>query len=406
MDISLSLCGGVVIDGSGREPTRADLLVVNERIERMGDGLPASSEVLDVDGLTLLPGLIDAHSHFGLVEVGHSTTAAAVTAARIFRNCELALDGGFTTVRDTGGIDGGVATAVELGLIRGPRIFPSGPLLSQTGGHGDHADPFDHRPASDVEGLPGLTQLGIVCDGPDEVRLAARRVLRRGAAQVKVCISGGVVSLTDRIEDTQFTVDELVAAVQEADARGTYVTAHAHNSRGIQIGLEAGVQCFEHGTFLDEDTAISMARAGAYLVPTFSVTRVFADKAPEWGIPPSMVARMNGVEEAMARSLRIAREAGVLIGSGSDILGPEQTQRGLELMIRSQLGDAMEAIVSATSNNARVLRRENDLGTLEVGKLADIIAIDFNPLEAPEEFQDPAHVRLVLKGGNIVKDTR
>jgi len=119
-----------------------------------------------------------------------------------------------------------------------------------------------------------------------------------------------------------------------------------------------------------------------------------------------MVARMNGVEEAMARSLRIAREAGVLIGSGSDILGPEQTQRGLELMIRSQLGDAMEAIVSATSNNARVLRRENDLGTLEVGKLADIIAIDFNPLEAPEEFQDPAHVRLVLKGGNIVKDTR
>src|SRR5262249_16300847 len=152
--------------------------------------------------------------------------------------------------RDTGGIDGGVATAVEMGLVRGPRILPSGPLICQTGGHGDDRNPFGLHP-HDHAGVPGLGQVSLPCDGPDEVRLAARTVLRGGASQVKVCVSGGVVSLTDRIEDAQFTVEELMAAVQEADARETYVTAHAHNVRGIRNGLDAGVSCFEHGTFLD-----------------------------------------------------------------------------------------------------------------------------------------------------------
>jgi imidazolonepropionase-like amidohydrolase len=358
-----------------------------------------------VDGLTLLPGLIDAHSHFGLVEMTPAHTAPAVMAARIFRNCELALAAGFTTVRDTGGIDGGVATAVEMGLVQGPRILPSGPLICQTGGHGDERNPFGLH-SHDHAGIPGLVQVSLPCDGPDEVRLAARTALRRGASQVKVCVSGGVVSLTDRIEDAQFTVEELMAAVQEADARDTYVTAHAHNVRGIRNGLAAGVSCFEHGTFLDEETAAAMAAAGAYLVPTFAVTRIFAENADAWGIPPGVVPRMAGIEEAMTRALKIARDAGLVIGSGSDILGPEQNRRGLELVIRSQLGDPMEAIVSATSLNARIIRLDRHLGTVEPGKQADLVAVDFDPLHEPEGFDQPDRIRMVIKGGTLVKDTR
>jgi imidazolonepropionase-like amidohydrolase len=400
------LRGAMLIDGTGTDPRRVDVGIQGSRIETLpaSDGLDGES--LDLDGLTLLPGLIDAHSHFGVVELTPAHTPPAVTAARIFRNCELALGAGFTTVRDTGGIDGGVAAAVEMGLVKGPRILPSGPLICQTGGHGDDSNPFAVVQHGHGDGIPGLVQISLSCDGPDEVRVAARSVLRRGATQVKVCVSGGVLSFTDRIEDAQFTVAELMAAVQEADARDTYVTAHAHNIRGIQNGLAAGVSCFEHGTFLDGETAAAMAAAGAYLVPTFAVTRIFAEEAEAWGIPASIVPRMAGIEEAMARALKLARDAGVVIGSGSDILGPEQNRRGLELVIRSQLGDPMEAIVSATAVNARIIRRSDDLGTVEPGKLADLVAVDFDPLLQPDGFDDPDRVRLVVKSGTVVKDTR
>ena len=383
----------------------AAITIVGERIDATG-AAGRDTETVDVSGLTLLPGLIDAHSHFGLVNEFDPGVAPAITAARIFRNCELALDAGFTTVRDTGGIDGGVATAVAKGFIRGPRILPSGPILSQTAGHGDPTGPFHHGHGQSNADIPGLNQVSIVCDGPDAVRVAARTALKRGATQVKVCVSGGVVSFTDKLEDTQFSVEELLAAVQEADARGTYVTAHAHNSRGIQNGLDAGIECFEHGTFLDEDTARRMATAGAHLVPTFAVCRLLAQEAEAWGIPQELIPKIAPVEAAMAQSLKLAREHGIVIGLGSDILGPEQNRRGLELLIRAELEDAMTAIVSATKVNAQVIRRADDLGTLEVGKVADLIAVDGDPLAEPDLFDDPSRVKLVVQNGVVVKDTR
>jgi imidazolonepropionase-like amidohydrolase len=406
--VTFHLRGGTLLDGTGGDPlASASVVIEGDRISSVAAGSANGSgkgDVVDVSGLTLLPGLIDAHSHFGIVDLTDDRAPAAVTAARIFRNCELALDAGFTTVRDVGGIDGGVAQAVALGLIPGPRILPSGPLLCQTGGHGDESPPFGLH--HHHHGIPGLATQSRPCDGPDEVRLAAREAFRRGATQIKVCVSGGVVSFTDRIEDAQFSVEELKAAVAEADSRDSYVTAHAHNVKGIRNGLEAGVECFEHGTFLDADTAEAMAAAGAYLVPTFAVTRIFAEKAAEWGIPPEIVPRMNGVEEAMTRSLKLARDAGVVIGSGSDILGPEQDRRGLELAIRSELEDPMTAIVAATSVNARILRRDDTIGTVEPGKLADLIAVDGDPLTDSKLFDDPAKVVLVIKDGRIVKDNR
>ena len=414
--MGLELRGGTLIDGTGSDPAKGPTVTIRDgRFVEVGQasGKSASGKdeaAVEVDGLTVLPGLIDAHTHLGIVDMSESDrTPPAVIAAQIFANCDLALDAGFTTVRDVGGIDGGIAMAVALGLVRGPEILPSGPVLSQKGGHGDHGSPWldhgGHGHGGHGHGVPGLAQLGIICDGPVEVRRAARWVLQRGATQIKVCISGGVASYTDKITDTQFSVEELRAAVEEAKARDTYVTAHAHHTRAILNGLEAGVECFEHGTYLDEQTASKMAAAGAILVPTLAVTRLFMENAEEWLIPAEFVPRMAGVEQAMAASMKLARDAGVTIGSGSDILGPAQNRRGLELVMKAEILGPMEALVSATATNAKVLRRP-DIGTIEPGKQADLIAVDGDPMADPEIFDDPSKVVLVVKNGEIVKDLR
>jgi imidazolonepropionase-like amidohydrolase len=405
--MALLVRGGTVIDGTGSDPFRGDVVVDANLIRSVGHRAEPSADdtVIDADGLSVLPGLIDAHTHFGLVGFGHGDPPPlAATAARIFRNCELAIDSGFTTVRDCGGVDGGLVRAIELGLIEGPRLYPSGPILCQTGGHGDFTPPFSSH--SHVESAPGLVQSAMVCDGPDEVRVAARTVLRRGATQVKVCVSGGVVSLSDRIEDTQFTVEELKAAVEEADARDTYVTAHAHNVRGIRNGLEAGVRCFEHGTFLDAETATAIAEAGARLVPTLAVAHLMAAEWEEWGLPEEVANRIEGVEEAMSGAVKLAYDAGVIMGSGSDLIGPEQRRRGLEIVLKARIIGAMEAIVSATSVNARIMGAEDRIGSLEPGKLGDVVAFRGDVLADPELFDDPDAVVLVVKDGDVVRDRR
>ena len=334
----------------------------------------------------------------GLIEGDRlGTMAPAMLAAELFRNAELCLHSGHTTAREVAGADGGLKAAIESGLIPGPRLFPSGPILSQTGGHGEFGPPFldSHH---HFFGLPGLTHPSVVCDGPDEVRIAARTAFKHGATQLKVCVSGGVVSLTDRLEDTQFTVQELVAAVEEARARDTYVTAHAHNVDGIRMGLEAGLECFEHGTFLDEATAHAMAQAGAALVPTLAVVHLMATEYEEWGLGEYVLPRVQGVEDAMAKSLLIAAEAGVTVGSGTDLLGKGQNRRGLELVLRSRVQTPMDAIVAATATNARILRAVDDLGTVEAGRYADLIAVDFDPLAQPEGFDDPRPRRARRQG--------
>jgi imidazolonepropionase-like amidohydrolase len=405
--MTLTLHGGSVVDGTGSDPRNADVIITDARITDVvvGGVGPAATSV-DVTGLTLLPGLIDLHTHMGLVNVGEPEwMAPAVTAAHLFRNAELCLQSGHTTAREVAGADGGLRQAIDAGLIPGPRLFPSGPILCQSGGHGDIAPPFFSHHHRHDPGVPGLAQGSLVCDGADEVRIAARTAFRRGATQIKMCVSGGVVSLTDSLDDTQFTVEELRAAVIEAQARGSYVTAHAHNVRAILNGLEAGLECFEHGTFLDEPTAARMAAAGAALVPTLSVLDVMTDKWQEWGVPEAALPRLAGVREAMMASIKIAHDAGVVIGSGTDILGPGQDGRGLELALKARALDPMAAIVSATSTSAKILRRP-DLGVLRSGATADVIAVDFDPLTEPELWVDPDRVVLVVKDGLVVKDTR
>lgn len=406
--MGLILAGATLIDGTGSGPRRnATVVIEGSTIVSVSSGSPArrsDAVVIDVTGLTLLPGLIDAHAHLGLVldlAAVEGTTSPAEIAAKIFRNCELCLAAGFTTVRDMCGVDGGLVRAIDGGLVRGPRVFPSGPAIAQTGGHAHFGGCFgqEYRP----QGIPGLVQLLSVCDSPDAVRLAARTNFRRGATQLKAFISGGVVSQTDKLEDTQLTVEELRTAVYEAKARGTYVAGHAHNCDAIRNGLEAGLECFEHGTLLDEATAAKMKQAGAALDPTLAVCRLMADDWKKWGLPEAVVPRMHGLEGKMSESVKIARAAGLLIGSGSDLLGPEQNRRGLELVLKSRILGPMEAIVSATLSNARIMRQESKIGSVEAGKFADVVAVSGDPLAEPELFDDPDRVALVVKDGVVVK---
>lgn len=410
----LLLRGATLIDGRGGDPqARAQVRVDGDRITSVAQdaatGAAADAEILDLDGLTLLPGLIDAHVHLAfcvdlMAWVGGQLPVAEVAAA-LFRNCSQTLDAGFTSVRDVGGVDGGLVRAIERGSVRGPRVLTAGPIICQHGGHGHFVPPF--AAGRDFEALDvlGLLAPPTVADGPDEVRKSARRAFRRGASFLKLCVTGGVVSTTDSLEDTQYTVEELHAAVLEARARHTYVTVHAHNSEGIRNALDAGVECVEHGTFLDEETAARMARDGVALVPTFAVAQAMRESAGA-GVSPTIAGRGGGAMDRAVKSLELAVAAGVAIGSGSDLLGPVQDRRGLELVIKSKLLDPMQAIVSATATNARILRVADRLGSVEQGKLADLIAVDGDPLAEPELFDDRDRVVLVIKGGQVVKDSR
>lgn len=403
----MKLLGAQLLDGTGTD-LRPGLAVEIDQgaissIAASGT-VGAVSSAVDLTGLTLMPGLIDAHAHHGIVEVHDADrTPLAVIAARIVANLARSLDAGFTTTREMGGLDGGFAQAVALGLVPGPRLLPSGPLLCTTAGHGDLSPSFLPHPTHSHDRVPGLVQNGHPVDGPDAMRQAARDAFRHGATQLKLCISGGVVSHTDRMEDVQFSVEEMRAAVEEARDRNTYVAAHAHNVAAIRRGLEAGVHSFEHGTFLDAETAELMAEAGATLVPTLTIARLWMNDAT--AVPAESRDRVALLESGMSNAVRLAKQFGVTMGSGSDLIGPEQVGRGTEIGLKADILGAMDAIVSATATNARILRRA-DLGTIEVGKRADLIAVDGDPLAEPWLLADPDRIVVVIQDGRIVKDRR
>jgi imidazolonepropionase-like amidohydrolase len=398
-----------LIDGNGGEPlAEGTLVVLGNRIEEV---LPPGKtpkapggRVFDLKGKTLLPGLIDAHVHVGNIEVLHERTAAlppAVYVHRATRNLETDLDLGFTTLRDAGGLDWGFRAAIEQGLIRGPRLMLSVNMLTQSGGHGD-------KRGKAREDQPPRNSIGMypeVCDGPDAVRKSAREALRRGADQVKVMADGGVASPSDKPGQWQFTVEELRAAVETAEAAGTYVLAHTYTPRAIQNCLAAGVRSIEHGNLLDEETARRMAEKGAYLVPTLTVFDVLAKEGKGAGMDPFVLSKLAQVREGTFRALELAKKAGVKIASGTDIIGPFQHLKGREFALKGEILSPMETIVSATRTNAELLRLEDRLGTLEAGKWADLIVIDGNPLRDLTLFEQGVKtVLLVMKEGRIMKN--
>ncbi len=404
---SLLLHNATLIDGTGADPRAAVSVAVEDgRISRIAPSGSLKPEreatVIDCTGRFLLPGLTDAHVHFAATESdGRMTRPLAAFALRVAGFIEEALDQGFTTVRDAGGLDPAWSGVVASGLLRGPRILPSGSFLSQTGGHGDWRLP--HVDTLEV-GVPGLVAGPVICDGPDEVRKAARDQLRRGATQIKVMASGGAASPTDPIEAVQFTVAELAAAVEEATVRGAYVLAHAYHPKSIANCLDAGVRSIEHGNLLDEETAARMANERAFLVPTLITYEVLSQRGEELGMAKTSVEKIKYVAASGEESVRVAMAAGVRIGSGSDLLGKPMAQKAQELVLQARIMGAMGAIVAATKTNAELFGMADRIGTVEEGKEADLVVVDRDPIADIAVLAGASHIRLVLKEGVIVKD--
>jgi imidazolonepropionase-like amidohydrolase len=405
------LTNAFLIDCAGSEPhEQASIVVESGRIRevRLGSTSPTGTydKVIDCAGMTLLPGLTDAHVHIGAVDVNildqhreHPSNLVALMMARIL---EDTLQQGFTTVRDAGGTDWSFKAAVERGIIEGPRLLVSDRPLSQTGGHGDW------RRMSETQDpelfCPTAGMRSVVCDGVDEVRRAAREQLRVGADQIKVMASGGAMSPADELSATQYTIEEIKAAVEEAEAARTYVLAHAYNDTSVRNSLKAGVRSIEHGNLIDEETARLIAEAGAYLVPTLVTYEALSDEGRSYGVPEPVIRKIDEAREHGIRALRFAYEAGAKIASGSDLLGPLQDRKARELEIKTEVLSPMESLLSATKTNAELFDIEDQIGTIEEGKFADLLVVDGDPLEYIAVLQKRDNLKFIMKGGRIVKN--
>ena len=397
-----------LVDGTGSEPREGITLVTDgDRIVDIGTGPPPASaeQIVDCAGRTLLPGLIDAHVHIGAIDVdileqhrNYGTSHAALKMGRILGETLLQ---GFTTVRDAGGCDSGFRRAIEDGTIPGPRLLVSNRPISQTGGHADF-----RRPTESGDPLACCAQVGMlaaIADGPDEVRRATRENLRTGANQIKVMASGGAMSPTDELDTTQYTVPELRAAVEEAAAVGTYVLAHAYSGAAIRNCIEAGVRCIEHGNLIDVGTAEAMAAANMYLVPTLSTYELLYRKGADYGIPRHNIEKIGLAHERALEGLSIAYAAGVTIASGSDLLGPLAAYKHRELELKAEVLSPMEVLVATTRTNAELMGLAEDLGTLQVGKLADLLVVDGDPLTKISVLGRPDGIPVIVQGGRLVK---
>ena len=404
------LTNAFLVDCAGSEPReRASVVVEGERISevRFGEPPPTGGHdaILDCAGMTLMPGLTDAHVHIGAVDVNildqHREHPSNLVALMMARTLEDTLQQGFTTVRDAGGTDWSFKAAIERGIVDGPRLLVSDRPLSQTGGHGDW------RRATETQSpeifCPTAGMRSVVCDGVDEVRRAAREQLRLGADQIKVMASGGAMSPSDELSATQYALEELRAAVEEAEAARTYVMAHAYNDESVRNCLESGVRSIEHGNLIDEETARLIAQAGAYLVPTLVTYEALSEEGKSYNVPEDVIRKIEEARELGIQALRFAYEAGVRIASGSDLLGPLQDCKARELEIKTVVLSPMESLVSATKTNASLFGMEDEIGTVEEGKLADLLVVDGNPLENIAVLQKKSNLKLIMKGGRAFK---
>ena len=406
MTTSILFRNASIVDGTRPERREGQDVLVEDGVIREVSDRPiaaASAEAYDLRGRTLMPGLIDCHVHVLAADVNLSRVVSdSLATLRALPLMRAMLDRGFTTVRDAGGADYGLALAVEQGLAVGPRLFVSGRALSQTGGHGDQRSRFDNSTVP-ARGYSGGTSR--IADGVEAVRFAAREELRAGAHQVKVMVSGGVASPTDPIANTQYSREELAAIVEEAEAAQTYVMAHAYTARAARRAVECGVRSIEHGNLVDGETAAAMAAAGAYAVPTLVTYDALAEEGAALGLPPESVAKIADVREAGLRSLEIFQRAGVPMAYGTDLLGAMQRHQSTEFIIRARVLPAFDVIRSATTVAAEVLRQEGRLGVVAPGAIADLLVVDGDPLTDLNTLLDQgARLRGIMQAGRFHKN--
>lgn len=254
------------------------------------------------------------------------------------------------------------------------------------------------------EDLPGLVAGMALVDGVDEVRRAAREQLRRGATQIKLMASGGVISPTDPLHSLQLSVAEIAVAVEVARSWGTYVMAHCHTSPAIEMALDAGVRSIEHGSILEPETARRIAAEGAFMVPTLQTMESFMAHPDRMGLAAEKLALLDGFIKQAYHSIGVARDAGVKLASGSDVVGPWQGRRGEELAFKARVIGPHEAIISATRTNAELFLLDAEIGTVEIGKRADLVLVKGQPLDDITLMAEPDNMVVVLQGGAVAKD--
>ena len=396
-----------IVDGTATEPTDpVEIAIEGDRIREVAPrlGVTAKAE-LDLGGLTVMPGLIDCHVHVIATTANLGLNAGLPSSLVAARSSTLMRDmlmRGFTTVRDLGGADRGLQLAVEEGHFVAPRLVICGKALSQTGGHTDYRGPYDNRSAEWYAGALGA--MGRVCDGLPEVQRATREELKNGAQFVKVMADGGISSPSDPVGYQVFSVAELKAIVEIAHGYGTYVSGHLYDDAATVRALDCGFDVIEHGNLISDATIERAARDGVFVVPTNITYDLLSRVGAEFGLPPESIAKIEGVREAGLERLEKMHAAGVVMGYGSDLLGGMQTEQSGEFTLRGRFLPADAVIRSATVDAARVLRMEGEVGVLAPGALADLIAVEGNPLEDLALLTGQgAHMPLILKGGVAVK---
>lgn len=400
-----ALIGGTLIDGTGRDPLGDSVVLIDGGVVKAAGAraqvkVPRGAEAVDVSGRTVMPGLFDCHCHFSLHTMSIEKRLFTPKTLEVFQTARVLkkiLHAGFTTVREPGVLnDIGFKRAEEMGLIESPRLVLAGGI-GQTGGH------FDEYYPRGVE-VPFFRVT--MADGVPGVQKAARQVLRQGFDFVKICTTGGVASPADSPEYTEWTLDEIRAMVYEARARGKEVIAHAEGNQGIKNAILGGVWSVEHGSMLDEEAIDLFKKSGTYLVPTLFILENLTERGKEIGLTEVSLAKVGQIAGVHAASFQMAAKAGVKIACGTDAIDDVshgQNARELEYMVR--LGfTPMQAIVAATKTSSEACRVDHKVGTLEVGKLADLLVVDGDPLSDIRVLQDASRLLVVMKEGKRYVD--
>jgi imidazolonepropionase-like amidohydrolase len=409
MPQTLFINASVVLDGFTALQPGFNVLVKGSHILSMSAKPipPGDVTVVDVGGRTLMPGLIDAHAHImGLSltpkNISYPAAELTVASANYLRN---SLMDGFTTIREAGGADHATARLLAEGMIVGPRLFYSGKALTQTGGGADFRTPDEHM---DPCGHVGpFSNMSVIADGIDEVRKAAREELRKGATQIKLFASGGVVFPSEGHSTLyEFAEEELRAVVEEAASRGTYVMAHVYTDEGVRRCLKAGVRSIEHANFVTEETMAMMAEHGAFYVPTFISLAQRVESAEQTHLSAAIV---DNIQRTIARGKQVytwALKHEVPIGFGTDLWGPDAQKSQLrEFEMRQEVDTAANILHSATVTNAELLMQKGKLGTLAEGAYADLLIVEGDPFADLGVMMNPQkNLKFIMKDGVVYKN--
>ena len=386
---------------TGKMLSNQTIVIQGDRIASVGSDaqVPAGAQVVDLSNATVLPGLIDAHTHITFnPNFGYSSLAISVPREALIgaKNARLTLEAGFTTIRNVGAkgySDVALRDAINAGDVPGPRMLVSGPALSIAGGHCDNnLLPFEYHVQN--EG---------VADGVAAVQHKTREIIKYGADLIKVCATGGVLSHGDNPQASQYTLEEMKAIVTDAHRLGRKVAAHAHGAQGILWASQAGVDSIEHGSYIDDAAIAEMKKNGTYLVPTLYLMDWFFENAEKIGTPAELVAKGKDVMPAARKNVARAFAAGVKIGFGTDAAVYPHGMNAHEFAVYVRMGmTPLAAIQTATVNDADLLGWSDKVGTIEAGKFADLIAVDGDPLADVTTLE---RVKFVMKGGDVVKNS-